>query len=285
MTQVLEHVDGDLLIDRLILGQKHAEPHSRRRRRRGPATAVSRQLFHRFVHSRDRTEQFGLADGFEQDGREAELLAAFVQIGSVRRRQEDDLQIRTGRFTTDPLGELISVHPGHHSVEQGEVEGVSPSRRLAMASSASGPPATETQIAPQLARISSRIRRFVLLSSTIRDVEALDFRCEAPPLGYSSFELSESNREGKGTALADLRVNADHPPHQPDELGRDGEPQPRAAEPARGRTVGLLERSEDRLELLRRNADAGIRHGDPDNCSVVVVGFDCRCHDDLAGRR
>src|SRR5207245_2532631 len=49
------------------------------------------------------------------------------------------------------------------------------------------------------------------------------------------------------------------------ELARDGEAEARAAVLARSRAVGLLERLEDDLLLLGRDADAGVAHLEGDD--------------------
>ena len=61
---------------------------------------------------------------------------------------------------------------------------------------------------------------------------------------------------------------AAHQAHQP---LADGQPQPRAAEPPRGRGLGLREAFEDALLVLGRDADAGVRHGEGHAHRVVAA--------------
>ncbi len=72
--------------------------------------------------------------------------------------------------------------------------------------------------------------------------------------------LAEARCEGEGAAPAGRAVHGDGPAHEGHQAGGDGQAQPGAPVFARGRSVLLLEGSEDRLLLLRRDADASIRH-------------------------
>src|SRR5437763_5702612 len=74
--------------------------------------------------------------------------------------------------------------------------------------------------------------------------------------------LAEARCKGEGAAPARRAVHGDRPAHQGDQPGSDGQAQAGAAVPARGRGVLLLERPEDALLLVRRDADAGVAHGE-----------------------
>ena len=60
--------------------------------------------------------------------------------------------------------------------------------------------------------------------------------------------------------VARLALDPDASAHQLDQRGGDRQAEPGAAEPARGRAVGLRERLEDRARFSARNADAGVAH-------------------------
>ena len=64
-------------------------------------------------------------------------------------------------------------------------------------------------------------------------------------------------------------VDPDCAAHQLDQLGRDGQTEPRAAEPAGGRAVGLLERLEDRVQLLGGDADPRVGDRETEDDAVA----------------
>src|SRR5436190_10305242 len=68
----------------------------------------------------------------------------------------------------------------------------------------------------------------------------------------------EGRREVERAPDTWLAFDPDLPRHHPDERRRDGEAEPRPAEPPRGRAVRLAERVEDRGMLFTRNADARV---------------------------
>src|SRR5581483_12055109 len=73
--------------------------------------------------------------------------------------------------------------------------------------------------------------------------------------------------------------------HEPDEALRDREPQSGAAVLARHRRVGLREFLEDRAELLRLDADAGIADDEANATLARWGGLGDGGEDDLALRR
>src|SRR5690606_29386249 len=80
--------------------------------------------------------------------------------------------------------------------------------------------------------------------------------------------LRQVQREG--AALRGGAGQADVAAQQPRQLTADGQPQAGAAVLARGRAVGLLERLEDDLLLLGRDADAGVRYRERDHLRRAV---------------
>ena len=79
----------------------------------------------------------------------------------------------------------------------------------------------------------------------------------------------EGHREPERTACPRLTLHPDLAPHQLRELFADGEPQPRAAILARGRTVGLTEGLEQAPLRLKGQADASVLDLKPHRDRVV----------------
>src|SRR5256886_12659534 len=73
---------------------------------------------------------------------------------------------------------------------------------------------------------------------------------------------AEVRREGEGAAPARRAVHGDRPAHEGHQPGSDGQAQAGAAVLARGGGVLLLERPEDALLLVGRDADAGVPYGE-----------------------
>ena len=73
--------------------------------------------------------------------------------------------------------------------------------------------------------------------------------------------MQQRHVERERAALAGRAPQPDFPSQQSRQLTADGQPQPGTPEGAAGRGVGLLERLEDQLVLLGRNADPGIGDG------------------------
>src|ERR1019366_6404412 len=82
--------------------------------------------------------------------------------------------------------------------------------------------------------------------------------------------------------LAQLALRPDLAVHKFDEMSTDSETEPGAAVVARRGTIGLHKRLKDRLELVRRNANASILDGDMKNERLVRAAFDAHADDDLA---
>jgi hypothetical protein len=122
--QLLQHRAGELLVDRVVLGQQHmaveqaagaglavgaAGARPPRCRRQGPADDVA---------------EFGLAYGLAHAAQDAGLLALAGVAGDEGRGEHDQPGRGEGRLGVDGLGELQAVHPGHVHVEDGEIEGL-----------------------------------------------------------------------------------------------------------------------------------------------------------------
>jgi hypothetical protein len=79
----------------------------------------------------------------------------------------------------------------------------------------------------------------------------------------------ERQFQREAAAAPGLALDRDVAAHPPCQVARDGEAQAGAAELAAGAAVGLPERFEDDGQLVRRNADAGIAHGEADAAGRV----------------
>src|SRR5258706_172586 len=79
--------------------------------------------------------------------------------------------------------------------------------------------------------------------------------------------------ECEGTSLSDRTGQADLAAQQAGDLAANGQTQTRAAVTPAGAPVGLLERLEDALLLLRSDTDAGIADGERDDRPSMVECF------------
>ena len=128
------------------------------------------------------------------------------------------------------------------------------------ASRAAGPPSTATGRAPQFVRTSFQdqaVGGVVVHDQDRQPLQAGSVRHRRRQRAVLGLD-AQRDREPEGAAHARLALDPDPSSHQLDQLGRDRQAQPRAAEPAGRRAVGLLERLEDRLQLLGGDADPGV---------------------------
>ena len=82
------------------------------------------------------------------------------------------------------------------------------------------------------------------------------------------FDQALGQQQSEGTAHARHAADHDRATEQRGQVARDGQPQAGAAITAVGGAIGLAEGLEDRLLLIRSDADAGIAHGEG---QVLVV--------------
>ena len=108
-------------------------------------------------------------------------------------------------------------------------------------------------------RISSRIRRFVALSSTTSTAHA--GKLILPFIGRAAREPArppQPDRKPERASLAELALRRDSASHQLDQLARDGQSQSCSPVPSGRRAVDLFKRLEDQPELLFGNADSRV---------------------------
>src|SRR5947208_11187801 len=80
------------------------------------------------------------------------------------------------------------------------------------------------------------------------------------PSCRSSGGHTQRDLENESRAPAELAFHPDTPAVHLDKLPADGQAESRATVLVRDSGVGLPELGEHRLELVRRNSDAGVRH-------------------------
>ena len=254
---LLQQADGELLVDDVVLGEQDAQRAARARPATGGRAATRRIRSRRVEQGR---EQVGLLDRLDERGADAQLAAAGQVVGLARRGEHDEDRPRQGRHLPHLPRQREAVHVRHVGVEQQERVGLA--RLGGPAQLGQGERALSTTVAfmSQPASTSSRRRRFVAWSSTART--------RSP----ASDAIGRGTASGGGAASGSraVKVNVEPRPglagdgdpaaHEFDELRRDGQAEAGAAEAARRRAVGLLERLEDRADLVRRDADAGVAH-------------------------
>src|SRR5208282_3509766 len=101
-------------------------------------------------------------------------------------------------------------------------------------------------------------------------------------LGGVRLGAGEPRGEPEARAAAELALDADLAAHELRELPCDREPEPGAAVFPRERGVDLAEGLEDAGLLLRRDADAGIEHGEGEQNALLVAAGEHEVDVDLA---
>jgi hypothetical protein len=117
------------------------------------------------------------------------------------------------------------------------------------------------------------MRRLVRLSSTIRmRLPASAGALTLQVLGrHRRRRDSHRQLDPEGRTAAGHALDPDLPTHQLGEPLADGQPEPGAAVLARGRSVDLRERLEQLRQVLGRDADAGVAHGNAQRALLAVA--------------
>jgi hypothetical protein len=215
--------------------------------------------------------EVGLLGGLRQHAIDAELCGALGRDQRRGRGEQQDAELATVVVLAHALGELQAVHAGHHHVEHDDEQRHVVGCARSSAASPALPLSTEGGRIPQLISISSRMRRFVALSSTTST--------RRPPSGRrdSGGEAgrwcrcsAEARGEVEGAAAPGSLSSQMRPPIMP-RAARDGQAEPGAAVLARGRAVDLRERLED-AAVPRRDAGAGVAHATCSSTSSSLAG-------------
>ena len=204
-----------------------------------------------------RAEQNGRPRRLGQVCGDAELKHHAAEIDLVDRGQEHDRDRRRPDVGAHRLGHVRAVHAGHlvveddavdagaelrGAVEEGEPHGAAFRRR-----------AVETP-ASQLFQQDFAVDRIVVDDQHpgAGDVDRHGRR------GRARRMRRHRRGEPEDRAAADLALDADLAAHQIDQPRGDGEAEAGAFVTAGGRAVDLREFLEDGLQLVRRDADAGV---------------------------
>ena len=107
----------------------------------------------------------------------------------------------------------------------------------------------------------------------------------APLLPVALRLFAENGGEPEGRSLPLDAFDADFAAHGFDQALGNGQPQPGAAEAARGRSVHLLEGAEQQADLVGGNADARVPHLNADFYPVFAFRFKPDLNDDFAPGR
>ena len=282
VAQMLEHAHGHFLVDGMVLGQQDAQPGGRGVGRCWtlPGLSGGRRTSSRSVPQGhflgQGVEELGLAHRLGQAGRDRQSCGSARSHPAARRRSAGAAGPRRSRARGG------SARPGRARPSRASC------RRPARSGYGSAAPRGTAQAPPGRGQAAVDRRSAALPSSS-------GLRQDQPVGGIVVDDQGPAGlRAARGPAraarcvdrscTASLTVNQKVLPlpgslstqmraaHQLDQLGRDRQAQPGAAEAAGGRAVGLLERLEDRLQLLGRNADAGVGDGDQQgDCSSLGV--------------
>ena len=250
---------GDQLVDRVVLGHEHARAGAARRRRGQGLGAAARAAGARRARSR-RARAGCAAHRLRQAGRDP---AARASLGGRRTPEREQHQRRVAAAPAsraDRPRELDAVHAGHAVVEDRQrVRRPVAGRRVAAAAAPAGPPRrTSSRACPSAPSCSDRIAGWSRCRRRRARAGRRAARRATAPRRRGRRRRLERHREAERAALAGLAVDPMSPPISVDELPRDRQPEPGAAEPAGGRAVGLREGLEQRGDALGRDADAGV---------------------------
>ena len=122
----LEKLDGDLLVDEVVLGQQDPDAPEPVRWRgfagRAPGDLASSGF--RREDRDERVDQHGLRDGLQQEARDVELLGLLAHLFPAERRHHDHgRRLAEGRIALDPPRRLQPVDARHPPVHEDDVVG------------------------------------------------------------------------------------------------------------------------------------------------------------------
>ena len=180
------------------------------------------------------------------------------------------LAAQSGR-RADRSRDLGAAEPGHVGVEHDEPRRAGPAAAARASPAPRAPPCASSQTRHAPAQV--REQDLAVGGVVVDDEHARRRRQDdARRAGSSARRRTTANGTGSGTRCPG-RARTRRPARRPsivDQPARDREAEPGAAEPPRGRRVGLGERLEQLRELLGRDADAGVAHLDAQQRDAVV---------------
>ena len=266
------------LVDRVVLGDEDdaraRRPPRRRARLAGSSCSTSPST------SASVSSSAARRTGLVSDALDVRLGAAGA--GRGQHHQPAGVQERLG---ADRAGDVGSAHLGHLGVEQHEVVGPPAARRHLQHHERRRPAlgvVADGDATPQVRAHDLAVGGVVVDDEHARVLGQPGPRAPARALGV---DHDERDLEPERAAAAGLGLGRQLAAHDRDQPARDREPQPGAAEPPRGRGVGLRERLEQLRELLWRDPDPGIAHLHAQSCAAVVRALGLDPHRHLAHRR
>ena len=224
-------------------------------------------------------------DRLGQRGRHAELLgrqpARHLVAGEGREHQHGGWRVGQGQ-----IGQLLrtvdTVHARHLPVQQEQVEGlVTRVRRLDPLNGLAAAGGCRGAQPERGSHVHQHLARSVVVVDDEHSgaVQAVIGRGRV--VGSAFDADAEVRAEVEPASLPRYAVDAKFASHHANQVVTDGQAQAGAAEAAAGRGIGLRERLEEPLQLLRRDADAGVANleAQPDRIGIARQHLDA--HDDL----
>ncbi len=260
LAKLVQHGGGDALIDRVVLHQQHPTqqfPDRRRgvRRRRGAVHRLALQ--HGCQHAPQLGAPHGLAE-LRHDARRGTRLGIDVRVTGG---EPDQPRLALRRVAGDQLGQHQAVHLRQVHVHQHQIKGPTGARRVGQRGL--GAQAVVDPLHVHLPGVQLLAQDLATGAVVFHDQHALvgQHRLGRRRRGRR-LRPRQVQVDDEVGALAGRAVDADAAAHQPKQAPADGEPEPGAAELARGGAVGLGEVLEDALLRLGRDAGAGVLHAD-----------------------
>ena len=235
-------------------------PPQLRRRAAGPSRLTIRQ---------DGRAQLGVPDRFRQRAVDVQLVTSRDVARPARRRQHDDRRVVPERgLLPDAVDQHEAVHDRHLAIDEQQRRIASGRAVRQQRQCGRRHQATGRRTMPHLVSVSSRMRRFVWLSSTMR-ARSPDQRGHA---GGQDFRVPlgrlQPGREMKRAAASLLALDPEAAAHQPDQALRDGQ-----AETGARRTSGS---SSCRPVRIRRRSAPACPQGSRCRCRAPGSAAGCR---------
>ena len=261
VTALLQQFCHQLAVHEVVFGNedvKGAGGGAARRCRR-----VARTPRRHAKQRRKRVEQVRVLYRLAQTGVDTQLPAARRVVGRCT-----DVSITIGVSVSRSSRRMLraSANPSTSGIWQSETTAWNRSfadaarRRVSSAAAASDGRGRLHVPARQHFLENSAVRRVVVDDEDAQVLERL-WSLDDPARFGARCDV-EIRGEMKRAAPVHLALDPDGASHQLDQSQRDGQAQTGAAIAARRRAVGLRERLEDLLLLVRWNADAGVLHGE-----------------------
>ena len=257
--EALQHVHGDFLVDRVVLGQQDMRGEGR-----GAAPCRAGRVCGRRGGSgrqcvRQALVQVGLADRLYQVGGETGLFGDGGLVLEQGGRHHDQRHLRQHGVGLDALAQLEAVHAGHFHVDDHQVVG-------GRAAVGGMPEQVQRRQGAGHGIDGHAPGQGVALQDVAVGVVVLDDQQPLPRqcgsrqdlVGLRVVREGQGQGESEGGALPDAGLDPDLALHDFDQLLGNDQPQAGAAEPPGGGAVGLGEGLEQAGQGFFADADAGV---------------------------